>query len=139
MQNRYTGDIGDFAKYGLMRQFSNAGFRMALAWYLFPDEGHNSDGKHIAYLGRPEFRNCDPDLHDQMEALVTNGERNITAIEKSNILGAKTLFHSEPLDLRDLPTSGGKVGRQQREDKREAWLSDCVTKTKEGKQQTAAD
>ena len=30
MQNRYTGDVGDFAKYGLMRQFNDAGFRMAL-------------------------------------------------------------------------------------------------------------
>jgi hypothetical protein len=102
---------------------------MALAWYLFPDEGHNADGKHIAYLGRSEFRNCDPDLHDQMQALVSKKRRNITAIEKSKILGAKTLFHSKELDLRDLPTSGGKVGRQQREDEREAWLSDCVTKT----------
>ena len=53
MQNRYTGDVGDFAKYGLMRQFGRAGFRMALAWYLFPDEGHNADGKHIVYRNPP--------------------------------------------------------------------------------------
>ena len=130
MQNRYTGDIGDFAKYGLMRQFGNVGFRLALAWDLFPDEGHNSDGNHIAYLGRPEFRNCDPDLHDQIERLVSGGQRNITAIEKSKILGAKTLFHSEELDLRDLRSSSGKMGRQKREDRRETWLSDCVAETK---------
>ena len=30
MQNRYTEDVGDFAKYGLMRQFNDASFRMAL-------------------------------------------------------------------------------------------------------------
>ena len=129
MQNRYTGDVGDFAKYGLMRQFSGAGFRTALSWYLFPDENHNADGKHIAYIGRDEFKKCDPKLHDQMERLVNNNQRNINAVEKSKILGINTQFHNEVLDLSTLPSSSGKVGRQQRTEKRKKWLSDCVSKT----------
>ena len=60
MQNTYTGDVGDFVKYAFMRLFSCAGSRPALAWYLFPDEKHNDDGKHIAYIGRDEFNKCDP-------------------------------------------------------------------------------
>ena len=38
MQNRYTGDVGDFSKYGLMRAFAKSGLSTALAWYLVPDE-----------------------------------------------------------------------------------------------------
>ena len=33
MQDRYTGDIGDFAKYGLLRALE-AGHRLGVAWYL---------------------------------------------------------------------------------------------------------
>ena len=53
MQNRYTGDIGDFAKYGLLRALSK-GKRLGVAWYLYPDEEDNTDGRHIDYLQQPE-------------------------------------------------------------------------------------
>ena len=122
--------MGDFAKYGLMRSFNSAGFRTALAWYLFPDEGHNSDGKHIAYLGRDEFRRCDPDLHDQMKSMVDDDNRNILSVEQSKILGANTLFHSEKLDFSDLPKLQSKAGKQKREKRRAKWLSDCESETK---------
>ena len=125
--------MGDFAKYGLMRSFNSAGFRTALAWYLFPDEGHNSDGKHIAYLGRDEFRRCDPDLHDQMKSMVDNDNRNISSVEQSKILGADTLFHSDPLDFSDLPNLQSKAGEQLRKERRQQWLSDCETETKGAK------
>ena len=131
MQNRYTGDVGDFSKYGLMRQLTKAGFTTALAWYLFPDETHNSDGKHIAYIGRDEFRHCDPVLHGAMEKLISTNQRNIAAIEKSKILGANTLFHSEPLDMSHFCSLSSKRGHKMRKDAREKWLSDCVLETRE--------
>lgn len=53
MQNRYTGDIGDFAKYGLLRALGE-GNKLGIVWYLYPDESHNEDGKHTAYLTKPE-------------------------------------------------------------------------------------
>lgn len=37
MQNRYVGDIGDFAKYGLLWALSPQK-RLGVAWYLYPDE-----------------------------------------------------------------------------------------------------
>ena len=49
MQNRYTGDIGDYVKYGLLRTLSD-GQRLGMAWYLFPDEDHDRDGHHGDYL-----------------------------------------------------------------------------------------
>lgn len=50
MQNRYTGDIGDFSKLGLLRALRNADLSIGLNWYLTPDETHNSDGRHVSYL-----------------------------------------------------------------------------------------
>ena len=45
MQNQYVGDIGDFGKYGLLREIfgrpevpeSGCGLRLGVAWYLSPD------------------------------------------------------------------------------------------------------
>ena len=130
MQNRYTGDVGDFSKYGLMRELNKAGLSTALAWYLFPDETHNSDGKHIAYIGRDEFRRCDPALHDEMYKLISTKKRNIAAVEKSKILGAHTLFHSTPLDMNQFFSFSSNKGQKSRKEARKEWLSDCVTKTK---------
>ena len=52
MQNRYTGDIGDFSKLGLLRALQAAGFSIGLNWYLTPDETHNGDGRRIHYLSQ---------------------------------------------------------------------------------------
>ena len=131
MQNRYTGDIGDFSKFGLMRAFAKAGLSTALAWYLVPDETHNFDGKHISYIGREKFRRCDPELHDVMANLVSTGQRNIQAVEKSDILGADTLFHGDPLDFSRLPPLSGRQGRWQRGQARDRWLLDCVARTRD--------
>ena len=55
MQNRYTGDIGDFGKLGLLRRMSGAGFSVGVNWYMTPDESHNGDGRHIGYLRNESF------------------------------------------------------------------------------------
>ncbi len=47
MQNRYTGDIGDFSKLGLLRVLHAARLSIGLNWYLTPDETHNNDGGHV--------------------------------------------------------------------------------------------
>ena len=59
MQNRYVGDVGDFAKYALLRRLAGSleerPIRLGIVWCLYPDESHNSDGSHVSYLRRPEF------------------------------------------------------------------------------------
>jgi hypothetical protein len=51
MQDRYFGDVGDLGKYGLLRALSGLNeepqLRLGVVWYLFPDESHNTDGKHL--------------------------------------------------------------------------------------------
>ena len=81
MQNRYVGDVGDFAKHGLLRFLSGMTdpdegkqLKLGVVWYLHHDEKHppadnvkiSGDGDHIEYITRipgddkSNFRNCDP-------------------------------------------------------------------------------
>ncbi len=96
MQNRYVGDIGDFTKYALLRCLSE-GLRLGVAWYLYPDEDHNSDGKHTRYLDQPDrWAQYDPELFGVLRDLVATGSRNIDAIEGAGIL-PRAVFASDVL------------------------------------------
>ena len=45
MQNRYSGDIGDYSKFVLLRKlFAADSHRIGLVCYLYPDESHTNDG-----------------------------------------------------------------------------------------------
>lgn len=80
MQNRYAGDVGDYVKLSLLRALTR-GRKLGIAWYLYPDEDHNSDGRHTSYLRQPEKWRClDPELFDALSALVLS-ERSIAALE----------------------------------------------------------
>jgi hypothetical protein len=117
MQNRYAGDVGDFMELGLLRHLAGsssdggAGLSIAVNWYLTPDEGHNADGKHIAYL-RPTnrqhyaLRACDADLMRCLAHVVADG-RSVRALETCRALPAGSLTHHEMLD----PILGG-AGRR---------------------------
>lgn len=87
MQNCYTGDIGDYVKYALLRVLTH-GQSLGVAWYLYPAED-NSDGQHVDYLNRPkEWRRYDCELFDKLYNIVNgDGKRSVSAIEESGILG----------------------------------------------------
>lgn len=91
MQDRYTGDIGDFGKLGLLRQLASTGLSIGVNWYRTPDETHNSGGLHIGYLQRNEFRSCDPALWSALGQIVSSGKREIAALEQSDVLAATYL------------------------------------------------
>ena len=97
MQNRYTGDIGDFSKLGLLRTLQAAGLSIGLNWYLTPDESHNSDGRHVGYLEKDAFRACDEELWLELKAIVETGRRKVRYLESERIL--KASFYSERLDF----------------------------------------
>lgn len=89
MQNRYVGDIGDYAKYSLLNTLA-AGHNLGVAWYLHPNQGHNSDGKHINYLAKPSlWANRDEVLFDCLKKLISADTRSIHAVEKAGFLTAK--------------------------------------------------
>jgi len=115
MQNRYTGDVGDFGKYGLLRALcgrvsigNKPEFKLGIIWCLFPDEPHTNDGLHISYLDVSDkndrhFRSLDQSLYDKLLEFVVCGNRNVTAIQESLIFSKRSNFFAEPLSFNDLP------------------------------------
>jgi len=102
MQDRYAGDYGDYVKFALLRHLS-LGRKLGVAWYLFPDEGHNSDGKHVSYLAKPEeWRHLDPDLFDKLSNVVAN-ERSVAALQRMGVVDAT--FFAERLISAKLPAN----------------------------------
>ena len=113
MQNRYVGDIGDYLKLGILRALS-PGYHLGIAWWLFPDESHNRDGRHISYLNRPDqWRHFDPDLFDTLREIVSSGRRHVHALEAAGVLPG-AIFASELIPI------GGPIA--QRQQGRHEWL-----------------
>lgn len=97
MQNRYTGDIGDFGKLGLLRILQFAGLSVGINWYLTPDENYNGDGRYVGYLEKDKYRMCDESLWTELKHIVHLQQREVKALENDCIL--KATFFSEPLIL----------------------------------------
>lgn len=106
MQDKYTGDIGDFGKYILLKKIHALGkakIQLGVNWYhCTAIEPHSTDGKHISYLSssnkyRDKFSQCDPLLYNQLSNIVNSNQRSINAIENDCILPAGTIFYSNPL------------------------------------------
>ena len=118
MQNQYTGDIGDFAKYGLLRAIKGKR-RLVVAWYLHPDERSSNDGRFTQYLDDPRtWRDLDPQLFDTLGRIVRSGKRSVGAVQASGILG-NAKFMSEPLDITAIPI-------RKRSDWRRDWFERVV-------------
>ncbi len=105
LQDRYAGDVGDFVKFALLRRLAE-GRRVGVLWWLYPDEQHNADGKHVSYLTKPLlWRSRDPALFDALDELVTSGRRHVAALEAAQLLPGAT-YHRTPV-----PTIGTSAMR----------------------------
>lgn len=123
MQDRYLGDIGDFAKFGLLREImaSGAATRLGVLWYLVPDESHTNDGRHISYLDESpgnieRFRACDQSLYDTLGALVRTGARCVSMVGESALLPRETVYHNQAFTYRG-------VQKADRKGHRSRWLA----------------
>jgi len=121
MQNKYTADIGDYSKYGLLRALLPKDYKLGLVWYLVPDEQHLKDGRHINYLSENKFRYCDPKLFEILQKIISSDKRNISVIEQSKILPENTVFFSEYLSYDNIKANT-LSGRQERILLRDKWL-----------------
>lgn len=93
MQNRYVGDIGDFAKYALLRAIAReTKLRIAVIWYLYSDEDHNADGRHISYLRDEALARLDPTLHSALARLIHKRKRSVRSVAAAGILPPDTSF-----------------------------------------------
>ncbi|MCY4192535.1 MAG: hypothetical protein OXD42_14660 [Rhodospirillaceae bacterium] len=125
MQDRYVGDIGDFAKYGLLRAI-NEGRNLGVAWYLHPpDPGRPGDGRHTQYLRRPDkWRHLDCQLFDDLRKIVDREQRSIAAVQESGILG-DAIFADEPLDMKNVPVRCRTNWRRTWFERVKETLADC--------------
>lgn len=126
MQNRYVGDVGDFGKYALLRQICGGLVhgkpQLGFVWFLFPDEGHNDDGRHITYLQKSGYRELDPLLFDQLRTIIEAGDRRIRAISESGVLPESTIYFEQP-------TIEYGLSPKARAEYREAWLQQALSET----------
>jgi len=143
MQDRYTGDVGDFGKYGMLRQLcglcdGDAGqLKLGVVWYrpnheLIASESVH-DGRHIAYLcpkqenvsekQEREYRCCDPPLYDMLREIVKRDDRRIEAVEKSGLL-PNAVFHRAAVPG---PVQGARG--EARTAKRQRWVNDALEAT----------
>ena len=139
MQNRYTGDVGDFGKYGLLRALClpegdrGPALRLGVVWYLTSDESHNNDGRHIGYLeptpkNAKTLRVCDPSLYDTLAEIVRGGARNVSAIRQRRVLPDDTVFYERLLDLDRKTVDSKRVSRIQA---RQEWVQGAVEATQD--------
>ncbi|HUY10027.1 MAG TPA: hypothetical protein VMW80_11405 [Candidatus Dormibacteraeota bacterium] len=101
-----------------------------MVWYLVPDESHNDDGKHIAYLradGRHAvyLRSLDRQLYDQLAGVVHSGARSTSALEAAGALPAGTKTFGRPLDFSQL---AARVSAD-RLSYRKSWIADALAAT----------
>ena len=56
MQDNYVGDIGDYGKYGLLRNVTAAGLQLAVNWYrvVLPPSNEQDDGECISCSKKPK-------------------------------------------------------------------------------------
>ena len=100
MKDQYFGDINDYRKYGLLRSIIGAsGFRVMIAWMLTPDDG-STDGKFVSYLEHPLKWSCyDSILFEQLQRLLTNGQRRrVSLIESTDLLPNAEYFSTHVPD-----------------------------------------
>lgn len=120
MQDRYTGDVGDYGKYGLLRRLRGSGnetLKLGVIWYRTDDSivaaDPANDGKHTSYLQAEKaiaYRNCDPELYDRLREIVERNDRRVSAIESAGLLGSDTVFFGVPVPgPRPGATAQGKV------------------------------
>jgi len=135
MQNRYVGDVGDFAKYGLLRaligtrRYADGGPRLSLGvvWYLVSDED-NTDGGRTEYLetsNEPRFRNCDQELYDKLKEIVERDQRSVGSVQGAGIFPEATAFYGNLLTFEGLP-----LKKEARIAGRQEWLNGALSETK---------
>ncbi len=149
MQNRYVGDVADFAKHGLLRFLSGTTdtarpdprLRLGVLWYMHHDEKHargnntriSGDGGHIEYLARTpdddrrNYRECDPDLWEKLRDLVFRDARCVHCAEGADILPPATQYFNALLDFPPYMSHQHAAKRA----RRNAWMDAALEYTRD--------
>jgi hypothetical protein len=104
VRHNFVNDIGDYAKYTLLRALCTNGqatIHLGVIWYLTDHTERNGDGRKRAHLSQDGWGNLDPDLLATMRlvesTLRSQDELNVRLIEASGILPPDTAYFSEAI------------------------------------------
>lgn len=125
MQNMYVGDIGDYGKYGLLRALAPAYQKLGVVWYLVGNEYHLNDGRHIDYLEKLKFMDCDEELFVKLKQIIASNNRNLEQIQEDEILPDNTVYYDEQLSY-DGVKANSPMGRAERLRVREKWIGNAI-------------
>jgi hypothetical protein len=114
MQDRYTADIGDWSKYGLLRalaQHASPQLSLGIVWYLAPPE-NNTDGRKVGYLdesavNRQRYAACDPVLYERLRRLRTDAMLTglgVGLVPQSGVLPPSTKYYGSLLEVAQVPS-----------------------------------
>ncbi len=94
MKEQYFGDIRDFIKYALLREFALNGVKIGVCW-LMTEADASSDGNKNAYLSDHKYRSIDPELFTALRILTPlRGIERLKAFEEADVIRGAT-FHSD--------------------------------------------
>jgi hypothetical protein len=131
MQDRFAGDLIDFAKLGLLRRLAGLGrdraFRLGVVWYLTPDTGPPTT-RHTGYLALAPpnpWTEADPRLFSRLRQLVAGRRRRVRHLTAAGVLPAGTAFYDAPLSYQGLPPRRAEA----RLGHRAAWLEGALRAT----------
>lgn len=114
MQNSFVGDVGDLAKYSLLRALRGLSpaaqplLSLGVVWYV-PDAATARrtpwrHGKDVGYLFNQsayrEHRDLDPVLFEELKRIVCK-DRTLDAVQESDLLGSDTQYWDRPVPLPD--------------------------------------
>lgn len=119
MKNQYFGDVGDFGKYGLLKALKDSDLKIGVNWYLTNDD-EKTDGKHINYLDKLEFRRCDSSLCSYLYNSILENRRSVKEIYNYKEFES-FIFYDEVLDLEHINALSER-GRLERQRLRNEWF-----------------
>lgn len=127
MQDRYSGDVGDFGKFGLLRHLVNGtNHKLGINWYLYPDEDHNDDGRFTEYLANQQYKMCDTELHQKLAAVVAT-RRCTKALERSLLFQCETSYFSRCVHFYSDYPGQTQLNKAKRLHLRLEWLNEAVS------------
>jgi hypothetical protein len=82
MKDQYVGDIGDYVKLAFLRAIS-PDHRLAVLWYLTPDDPIDNAGRFTSYLRAPDkWRHLDPHVFNHLDEIVRSNQRTVNQLEQ---------------------------------------------------------
>lgn len=112
MQNGYTGDVGDFLKFGLLRWLVSPSpygqqHRLGVVWLREPSGCHHVDDEQAAFLdpssvGGQDFRSLDSVLYDKLRTMASASGRPVSTRAACGALPKNTVCFDRPLNFDNL-------------------------------------